>query len=65
MLAPFLHVGSSLISVGDHAGNGDTRSSTPLEDWRLSRDDDERFETNNSEDVPKLDISLDQVKTKG
>ena len=57
-------LGSSFVSVADHAGNGDTRSSTPLEDMRLTRENDERFETNHSEGVPKLDISLDQVRMK-
>jgi len=63
-IKPSMFAGSSLVSVGDQGGNVETRSSTPLEDWRLSRENDERFETNNSEGVPKLDISLDQDNLK-
>jgi len=62
-IKPSMFAGTSLVSVGDQ-GTLETRSSTPLEDWRLSRDNDERFETNSSEGVPKLDISLDQDNLK-
>jgi hypothetical protein len=30
--------------------------------WRLTRDNDERFDTGSGAEVPKLDISMDQVQ---